>query len=122
MAYQIAWTPPMPAKERDRLRSIGGLMKLSPGPGGSCIVPVPNEAGVSVVALWPSRQIVAHTDPPMPSTRYHLPLQTNDGCWSFHGGAWDRLLVGEWYEMDPTQVHGAVNWGSTVRIHLMVDL
>jgi hypothetical protein len=26
------------------------------------------------------------------------------------------------YRMDPSEVHGAVNWGSEVRLHLMIDV
>jgi len=45
----------------------------------------------------------------------------NDGCWSFHDGVWQQLDVGLAYEMDPTIVHGAVNWGASTRLHLMID-
>lgn len=76
---------------------------------------------VTVIVLEPSAQIVAHTDPPIRGVRYHLPLEQNDGCWSFHAGRWQQLQTGRLYRMDPTQSHGAVNWGATVRRHLIID-
>lgn len=76
----------------------------------------------SIVGLLPSQQIVAHRDPPIDGLRYHLVLQTNPGCWSFSGGRWQQLKVGKIYEMDPTEEHGAVNWGSETRLHLMIDV
>lgn len=75
-----------------------------------------------VVFLFPSQQIVAHVDAPIRGRRYHLPLQVNDGCWVFHRGRWQQLLLGEVYRMDPTERHGAVNWGTEVRQHLIVDV
>ena len=78
--------------------------------------------GVMVMALWPSSQLVGHTDPPITGTRYHIPLEMNDGCWVFHGGSWQQLQVGHVYQMDPTVTHGAVNWGADLRTHLVVDV
>lgn len=75
----------------------------------------------SFVILAPSRQIGGHTDAPIRGRRFHVPLAVNAGCWSFHGGVWQQLTVGTVYEMDPTVVHGAVNWGTTTRLHLIVD-
>jgi hypothetical protein len=116
---------------------------IAPGPGGSRITPlgpsgaefakaavvglplwprVVETVTASVVALYPSSQIVAHRDPPIAGTRYHIPLVVNDGCWVFHGGTWQQLDVEKVYAMDPTEVHGAVNWGTEVRLHLMVDV
>lgn len=112
-------------------RAAAGL-DIAPGPGGSQIVPAPSLAPfisrlftsptrISAVALWPSSQIVAHADPPLPSTRFHIPLILNDACWVFHAGTWQQLSAGHLYLMDQTQVHGAVNWGATRRTHLIVD-
>lgn len=79
---------------------------------------------ITVVSLLPSQQIVAHCDQPLPDgvIRYHLPLQTNFGCWSYHGGDWQQLDVGRVYSMDPAVEHGAVNWGSEIRMHLLLDV
>lgn len=101
---------------------------LAPGPGGSRITPcghvrIPHvcRGTGALVALYPSSQLVAHCDPPIAGTRYHLPLVTNEGCWVFHRGVWQQLQVGRVYMMDPTAEHGAVNWGTERRVHLMVD-
>ena len=75
-----------------------------------------------IVSLRPSGQIVAHRDQPIAGTRYHIPLQSNEGCWVFHSGVWRQLKVGQVYEMDPSEPHGAVNWGSSMRLHLMLDV
>jgi hypothetical protein len=74
-----------------------------------------------LVGLWPSQQIVSHQDEAIAGVRHHLPLQTNPGCWSFHAGTWQQLEVGRIYQMDPTKPHGAVNWGSEIRLHLIID-
>jgi len=76
----------------------------------------------SVVTLLPMQQIPAHTDPPIHGKRFHLPLLVNDGCWSFSDGCWQHLLPGRVYQVDPSLVHGAVNWGPTPRLHLLVDV
>lgn len=79
-------------------------------------------AQMQIVGLLPSQQIVRHQDQSIaPLVRYHLPLQTNDGCWSFAGGAWTQLQLGGIYRLDPTEPHGAVNWGADLRVHLMID-
>lgn len=76
-----------------------------------------------LVGLLPSQQIVAHADASIaPRVRYHIPVQTNDGCWSFSTGVWQQLAVGKVYRLDPTERHGAVNWGTELRLHLMVDV
>jgi hypothetical protein len=82
----------------------------------------PGFVTATVVGLLPSAQIVAHKDAPISGRRVHVPLQTNHGCWSFSGHHWRRLQIGGAYWMDPTEVHGAVNWGETVRLHLVVDV
>jgi hypothetical protein len=76
---------------------------------------------IMLMLLYPSSQIVGHVDPPIPGTRYHVPVQTNDGCFVLHGGCWQRLRLGQGYSMDPTIFHGAVNWGHDLRMHLIVD-
>ena len=124
----------------DQIAAIGHFVERhdgAPGPGGSRITPVvwhieqcqaivQEACGVTcaraqIVYLYPSAQIVAHVDPPIPGRRYHIPLVVNDGCWVFSDGTWQQLEVGRVYQMDPTVVHGAVNWGTERRLHLMVD-
>lgn len=75
-----------------------------------------------IVVLQPSQQLVGHTDPWNPhDIRIHIPLYTNDACWCFHSGAWVQLEEGKAYEMSPAEFHGAVNWGHSPRMHLMLD-
>jgi hypothetical protein len=86
-----------------------------------CLVGVHIAGTVMLVGLLPSQQIALHADAPIKGMRYHVPLQTNNDCWCFSGG-WQHLEVGKVYRMDPTQPHGAVNWGSEIRLHLMIDV
>lgn len=118
------------------LRLIAPL-DISPGPGGSRMsdslqtmaLLAPHLGKIfpdrwtraHVVALYPSSQIVAHRDAPIDGRRYHIPLDLNFGCWVFHGGYWQQLTEGAVYAMDPTLEHGAVNWGTTRRLHLLID-
>lgn len=101
-------------------------LDLAPGPGGSRITPAPGCDAIlggtaKVVALQPSCQLVQHCDPPIHGKRYHIPLKVNPNCWVFHDGVWAQLEVGRAYQMDQERPHGAVNWGDTVRWHLMID-
>lgn len=113
---------------------------ISPGPGGThmCadkearffLEPLLREhwpelgpiTYITVIAVYPGAQIQSHVDAPPKGIRYHIPLQQNEGCWSFHDGAWQQLQLDRIYTMDPTKPHGAVNWGPTVRLHLIVDV
>lgn len=118
-------------------RALSRAVDVKPGPGGSRITPIANASAwyealgpefgsrspaLAIVALYPSSQLVAHCDPPINAIRYHVPLVVNTGCWVFHDGAWQQLEVGRVYRMDPTQIHGAVNWGTEVRLHLILDV
>jgi hypothetical protein len=120
-----------------QLLALAARLDLAPGPGGSRITPIPDTereawrvahsappgyASAAFVVLYPSAQLVAHCDPSIaPLKRYHIPLVVNNGCWSFSGDTWQRLEVGKVYAMDPTELHGAVNWGTERRLHLMID-
>ena len=120
----------------DQIRALIPTLDLAPGPGGSRITPLGlSPAALScreafhltvfdqamIVALYPSSQLVAHCDPPIAATRLHIPVQINDGCHVFHGGQWQQLETGRSYAMDPTITHGAVNWGTETRFHLVID-
>lgn len=77
---------------------------------------------VTISALYPSAQLVGHVDRyAVSGSRLHIPIQSNDGCWVHHGGAWQQLERGRAYRMDPSTFHGAVNWGAEPRLHLVVD-
>lgn len=125
--------------ELDRFRALLDRFDILRGPGecrmstpadtlsayGPVLPPWPGRRVVrlQLVALYASQQIPAHADQSIaPCRRLHIPLLTNAGCWSFHEGAWQQLQPGAVYEMDPAQLHGAVNWGATTRVHLMVDV
>lgn len=120
------------------LLTLALSLNPQPGPGGSGMTPQSESRllfesvlqpifrgtwyACTVVGLWPSQQIPAHADAPILGVRYHLPLQVNDCCWVFHDGVWQQLWEGGCYRMDPTKVHGAVNWGETLRLQLMIDV
>ena len=121
-----------------RLRGLTGVLDLAPGPGGSRMSDYDQTSQIyqpeleddfpgwirsTVIALYPGAQIPSHVDVPIrPNlTCWHIPLQINSGCWAFHDGHWQQLLLGRVYQMDPTKPHGAGNWGDTVRLHLIVD-
>lgn len=126
------------AEETARLLGLAAHIDHRPGPGGSrCTDPVATKAvfepvvgsrfpgpwaHAMLVALYPSSQIVGHRDPPIRGIRHHVPLATNPGCWVLHGAIWHQLLEGACYVMDPAEWHGAVNWGTTLRLHLVVDV
>lgn len=131
--------PPLSAERVASLRTLVDRLDIRPGPGGSRISDYTATQALyhaelrdvfpghwtraMVVALYPSSQLVAHTDPSiLPSVRYHLPLQLNEGCWVFSAGVWTQLHLGHIYAMHPHEIHGAVNWGSTLRLHLAVDV
>ena len=120
----------------DRLVQLATCVDISPGPGGSRMSDYaetekvfgpdiadlfPGRYHVTVVALYPSSQIVAHRDPAIRGRRYHLPLALDPFCWVFSDGTWQQLEVGQIYQMDPTLWHGSVNWGALRRLHLLVD-
>jgi hypothetical protein len=76
-----------------------------------------------VVSLDPMQQIPSHVDASIaPAVRYHIAIRTNPLAWSFHAGQWRHLEEGYVYQMDPTEPHGAVNWGTEPRWHLLVDI
>ena len=77
---------------------------------------------IMVMPVAQGQQIAAHTDQMAPQVaRYHIPLLLNPGCWVFHGTGWQQLEEGQCYRMDPRVLHGAVNWGTTPRYHLIID-
>jgi quercetin dioxygenase-like cupin family protein len=123
-------------EQLERFRHLATCVDISPGPGGSRMSDhaetervfgpdlQPVLAGpyqhVTVVALYPGAQIHAHTDV-FRGIRHHIPLVLNDGCWVFSAGDWQQLEAGQVYSMNPNLLHGAVNWGATRRLHLIVD-
>jgi hypothetical protein len=135
MYHHLFDYPPMSADECATLSAkILRVGLLQPGPGGTAIIGFSGEGIVEMIGappqtivrialacIWPGSQIQAHADAPIPEERIHIPIQANSGCWSFSDGQWQQLRVGCPYLMDPAIEHGAVNWGSDLRIHLMID-
>lgn len=140
MSYveQALISPPV---EIERFMDYVRQLDISPGPGGSRMSDFQQTQAlfvsdlaqyfgsarikqVTVSTLYPSSQIVAHQDHPntVYGLRFHCPLRMNQNCFVFHDDRWQRLTVGQWYEMNPTKEHGAVNWGATIRLHLVVDV
>lgn len=123
----------------DKLLGLAKQLDIAPGPGGSRCTDFDKTIALfkphlitdpfngswtraMVVALYPSSQLVGHKDPPISGIRYHIPLQINSGCWVHHSGEWVQLQLGHIYEMNPTEFHGAVNWGHELRLHLAIDV
>lgn len=74
--------------------------------------------------IWANGSIPPHQDGDTVrehSTRHHLVISTNPHAWTWHGGTWQQLGQDGIYQMDPLEMHAAINWGSTPRIHLVVD-
>lgn len=144
MAYEEEY--PLDASSIDACVALTKHLDIQPGPGGSRLLEIPaeyaaqyrelwHETGFAisrsrlwVAALWPSAQIVGHKDAPLGGfeaarvTRYHLPIQTNNECWSLSGKAWRQLKKGWLYTLNPAEWHGSVNWGTEVRVHLVIDV
>lgn len=124
----------------EELVALAHTLDLTPGPGGSRMADFARAyaayqacgplrdafpdrwSQVTVIALEPSAQIVVHTDAPVAGRRIHVPLQQNSLCWTFAHDRWLQLRTGSAYRMDPTVPHGAVNWGTTRRLHLILDV
>lgn len=66
--------------------------------------------------------IPMHRDAGEGSERYHLVLATNDRCWNFHDGDWQQLELGGIYTVDPTREHASINFGDSMRVHLVADV
>jgi hypothetical protein len=63
------------------------------------------------------------------SRRYNIAISTNTDCWLYHhsydlnnGGMRDHINEGEMWELNNKIVHTAVNYGTTWRTHLIIDV
>jgi hypothetical protein len=63
------------------------------------------------------------------SRRYNIAISTNTECWLYHysydlnnGGQRDHINEGEMWELNNKITHTAVNYGSTWRTHLIIDV
>ena len=136
MAYQ--WVGSISPERCRDLAARAESLDLRPGPEGYRATPFeatralfqaaladvfrPTWTYAIVVALAPGASLSPHVDGPIQGLRHHTVLQTTPETWVFHGEAWQRLALGGIYTMDPTVLHGAVNWGTIPRLHLVVDV
>jgi hypothetical protein len=56
------------------------------------------------------------------TTRIHLPLVTNDGCFMIIDGKTEKLHEGITYHVDTTKRHTALNAGKHLRFHIVFCL
>ena len=85
-----------------------------------------------IARMKPSGDTVMHNDTRYQqrySRRYNIAISTNDNCWLYHysydldnGGKRDHINEGEVWELNNKITHTAVNWGSTWRTHLIIDV
>ena len=61
--------------------------------------------------------------------RYNIAISTNPECWLYHnsydlnnGGTRDHINEGELWEINNKIIHTAVNYGTTWRTHLIIDV
>lgn len=136
--YMQTEHPKLTKTQIDQLVGTANNLGLKAGPGGSGMTPYAETLAAvqpllaehfpgrwlqaTFVFLLPSQQIVRHADPPIRGTRYHIPIDTNSECYVYHAGSWQKLAEGFTYAMNPAAPHGAVNWGATMRLHVMVDI
>ena len=111
--WPIVWNPPGWGSTTD-LKLKGVFGPLVEGDWYSAML----------IGMKPLSVIPNHVDAPfrVPTTRVHVVLASNSGCWNWHDGQWHQLEVGGCYEMDQTLEHGSVNMGASTRFHLIVDL
>lgn len=76
-----------------------------------------------LVKLTTGDSIPPHCDKPLADgvVRRHLVLATNPLSWCMHDYTWQQMETGGVYTMRPEFIHAAINWGSTPRLHLVVD-
>ena len=86
------------------------------------IIGIPALRMLSVI--MPGNSIEAHSDPQEPDwlTRLHIPLTTNDQSIFYIAGQPNHFEVGKAYHVDTRVEHAIENYGSTPRIHFMLDV
>lgn len=112
--FPIYWNGPGWGSVTDRIGLQAAFGHLAKGDWAEALL----------VGIKPNGIIPLHTDAPSftPTKRHHFVLSTNPACWCFHDGTWEHLPEGSRWEMDETLPHAAVNFGTTTRYHLIVDL
>jgi hypothetical protein len=85
-----------------------------------------------IARMPPGGDTVMHTDTRYQqrySRRYNVAVSTNDDCWLYHnsydlenGGTRDHISEGEVWELNNKIIHTAVNYGTTWRTHIIIDV
>jgi hypothetical protein len=85
-----------------------------------------------IARMPPGGDTIMHTDTRFTqrySRRYNIALETNPDCFLYHvsydlnnGGVRDHIEPGEMWELNNKIPHTAVNFGTTWRTHLIVDI
>lgn len=86
---------------------------------------IPREKWVQsiVVCIPPKGHLHRHThdlERDQGKTRYHVVLQTNDGCTCRNGDEWYSLGQGGVYWMEPYLEHESDNHGDEDRLHIIL--
>ncbi len=117
--HQLRPTPTLPlgylTTDNERTMAVYWPILQSAFPG------VWNKCFLSIV--WPNGgTIMAHADMDVAGQeRQHLVMKTNPDSWCMHDGRVQQLDAGGIYTMDATKVHAAMNWGTDVRVHFVID-
>lgn len=84
------------------------------------------KAGKVIFAkLLPEKFIKPHADSGYYLTncrRCHVPILTNEWVHFFAGNEWMILEEGDLYELNNNVVHSVINYSSSPRIHLIIDI
>lgn len=85
-----------------------------------------------IAYMQPGGDTVMHTDTRYTqrySRRFNIALETNPDCYLYHvsydlenGGVRDHIEPGELWELNNKIAHTAVNYGTTWRTHLIIDV
>ena len=79
---------------------------------------------VLIVKLKPGGHVDAHTDQGAYAdhfSRFHIVIQTNEGCSQTCGNAYEEFEVGDVWWFDHKQKHTALNKGTEDRVHIIFD-
>lgn len=85
----------------------------------------PKFGKIMVIELKPGGTISWHRDEGTYAethARYHLPLVSNPSAYLYSGGDHSHIPVGVLTAFDTSVPHSAANFGTTPRIHLVVDV
>jgi hypothetical protein len=85
-----------------------------------------------IAMMLPGGDTLFHTDTRYQqrySRRYNIAISTNDECWLYYhsydlnnGGSRNHINEGEVWELNNKIIHTAVNYGTTRRTHIIIDV